>query len=80
MPFGYLEFSCAIRGKPCPRRRSWAGSGSGSLPGPVLFEPGLTGMGYRRSYPLRHPDPNPNQRNGSQQTVANSCAVAAVVV
>ena len=40
------------------------GSGSGSLPGLVLFEPGLTGMGYRGSYPLRHPDPNPNQCNG----------------
>ena len=35
-----------------------AGSGSGSLPYPVLFEPDLTGMGYSGSYPLRHPDPN----------------------
>ena len=71
MPFGYLEFSRAIRGKSWPHvraRRRWRqqpagagagpGSGSGSLPGPVLFEPGLTGMGYRGSYPLRHPDPN----------------------
>ena len=55
MPFGYLEFSRAIRGKPCPHVRARvagcggrpagaaSGSGSGSLPGPVLFEPGLTG-------------------------------------
>ena len=49
MPFGCLEFSRAIRGNHARTR-----SGSGSLPGPVLFEPGLTGMGY----PLRHPDPN----------------------
>ena len=78
MPFGYLEFSCAIRGKPCPHARAaaGAGSGSGSLPGPVLFEPGITGMGYRGSYPLRHPDLNPNQRNGCQKTAANSWAVA----
>ena len=32
--------------------------GSGSLPGPVLFEPGLTGMGYSGSYPLCYPHPN----------------------
>ena len=51
------------------------GPGSGALPGPVLFEPGLTGMDYCGSYPLRHPDPNP-KRNGSQQTAANSWAVA----
>ena len=53
-----------------------SGSGSGSLPGLVLFEPGLTGMGYRGLYPLRYLDPNPNQRNGCQQTAANSWAVA----
>jgi len=55
VPFGYLEFSRAIRGKSRPRARAAAGpgsgSGSGSLPGPVLFEPGLTGMGYRETYP-----------------------------
>ena len=61
----------AVAGRPAPD----LGSGSGSLPGPVLFEPGLTGMGYRVSYPLRHPDPNPNQHNGCQQTVANSWVV-----
>ena len=71
VPFGYLEFSRAIRGETMPIRapeaaagrcRSRAGSGSGlgsgSLPGSVLFEPDLTGMDYRGSYPLRHPDPN----------------------
>ena len=43
--------------------RPGSGSGPSSLPGLVLFEPGLTGMGYRGSYPLRHPDPNrPAQR------------------
>ena len=65
MPFGYLEFSRAIRGKPCPRARAplaaasrpMPGSGSDSLPGPVLFKPDLMGMGYNGSYPLRHPDP-----------------------
>ena len=40
------------------------GSGSGSLPGLVLFESGLTGMGCEhtrsaiRTAPLRYPDPN----------------------
>ena len=52
VPLGYLEFSRAIRGKPCPHMRTPAGAGaerglgSGSLPGPVLLEPGLIGMGY----------------------------------
>ena len=46
MPFGYLEFSRAIGRKPCARGRP--GSGSGSLPGPVLFERGLTSMGYAK--------------------------------
>ena len=32
------------------------GSGSGSLPGLVLFEPDLTGICYSGSYSLRHPD------------------------
>ena len=54
-----MEFSRAIGRKPCPlmrarrrwrRRRAGLGSGSGpssgSLPGLVLFELGLTGMGY----------------------------------
>ena len=65
VPFGYLEFSHAIRGKPCPHAREDSGtdacspgSGSGSLPGPVLFEPGLMGMGYSGSCPLRYPDPH----------------------
>ena len=48
-----------------------SGSGSGSLPGLVLFEPGLTGIGYAEhtrsairirtappTDPLRYPDPN----------------------
>ena len=76
VPFGYLEFSRAIREKPCPRappavwRRSRSlspGSGSDSLPGLVLFEPGLTGMGYSGSRPLHYPD----LRNGWQETAAN---------
>ena len=61
VPFRYLEFSHAIGRKPCPHMRtrvlplaaapvpgacSGPGPGSGSLPGLVLFEPGLTGMGY----------------------------------
>ena len=52
VPFGYLEFSRAIGRKPCPHMRTSAPPapvpvpGSGSLPGLVLFEPGLTGMGY----------------------------------
>ena len=33
-------------GRPVPGSGSGPSSGSGSLPGPVLFEPGLTGMGY----------------------------------
>ena len=59
VPFGYLEFSRAFGRKPCPHMRARAagggrpvpgpgpglGLGSGSLPGSVLFEPGLTGMG-----------------------------------
>ena len=32
-----------------------SGSGAGSLPGLVLFELGLTGMGYEHT---RYPDPN----------------------
>ena len=73
MPFGYLEFSRAIWGKPYPlagrrRCRVRVGSGSGSLPDPVLFEPGLTVMGYRGSYPLRHPDLNcPAQRQSANR-------------
>ena len=43
---------------PEPGTGTGSGSGSGSLPGPVLFEPGLMGMGYSGSYPLRYPDPN----------------------
>ena len=39
-----------------------SGPGSGSLPGPVLFEPGLTGIGYSGSQPLCHP--NPKHHNG----------------
>jgi len=38
VPFGYLEFSRAIKRKSCPRERGgWLepGSSSGSLPGPV---------------------------------------------
>jgi len=54
VPFGYLEFSRAIRGNHAHTcaRRCWrwqpagAGPGSGSLPSPILFEQGLTGMGY----------------------------------
>ena len=38
------------------------GTGSGSLPDPVLFELGLSGMGYSGSHPLRHLDPK--RRNG----------------
>ena len=65
MPFGYLEFSRTIRGKPCPHARAAAAaaagrgagaepsSGSGSLPGPVLFELGLTGMGYHGLYRIQ---------------------------
>ena len=53
------------------------GSGSGSLPGPVLFEPGLTGMGYaehaRSAIRIRTA-----QRNGCQPTAADSWAVAAI--
>ena len=55
MPFGYLEFSRAIGREPCPimRARAAAGGGGGgrpvpvpgSLPGLVLFESGLKGMG-----------------------------------
>ena len=47
VPFRYLEFSRAIWGN---HTRTGAGpgpgTGTGVLPGPVLFEPGLTGMGY----------------------------------
>jgi len=70
VPFGYLKFSHATREKPCPHMRahrhrgqSWAQAQarararvSGSLPSSVLFEPGLMGMGYIRSHPLRHSD------------------------
>ena len=60
----------APTGQPVP------GLGSGSLPGLVLFEPGLTGMGYadhtRSAIRIR------TQRNGCQQTAADSWAVAAV--
>ena len=83
VPFWYLEFSRAIRRKLCPRARAAAGagrpalgSGSGSLPGQVLFEPGLTGMGYSGSYSLCHPDPNRISATTDRKTVANSCAVS----
>ena len=55
MPFRYLEFSRAIEREPCPHMRAPAlvpgsgsgpGPGPGSLPGLVLFELGLMGMGY----------------------------------
>ena len=85
VPFGYLKFSRAIGRIPCPHARAGAGagagpgsgsgpglgSGSGSLPGLVLFELGLTGMGYAKhtrpairirtappTDPPRYPDPN----------------------
>ena len=77
VPFGYLEFSRAIRGKPCPRASPLAAAGRAwaRVRVRVLFEPGLTGIDYHKSYPLRHPDPNP-KCNGSQQIVTNSWAVA----
>ena len=86
MPFGYLEFSRAIRGEPYPHMRVRRGrpvlvpnSGSGSLPGPVLFESGLTGMGYaehaRSAIRIQTA-----QRNCCQHTAANSWAVVAVAV
>ena len=53
------------------------GLDSGSLPGPVLFEPGLTGMGYAehtRSAIWIRTAP----RNGCQPTAASGWAVAAV--
>ena len=34
------------RPAPAPVPGSGLGAGAGSLPGSVLFEPGLTGMGY----------------------------------
>ena len=85
VPFEYLEFSRAIRGKPCARRRwrrRWRpavrpGPGRGALPDPVLFEPGLTGMGYAdptRSAIRFRTAP----RNGCQPTAADGWEVAAV--
>ena len=63
MPFGYLEFLHAIKGNH-DHTRAGAGAGarssgldSGSLPDPVLFEPGLTGIGYSGSRPLCYLDP-----------------------
>ena len=89
MPFGYLEFLCAIGRKPCPHMRARAAAGgagagpgsglalgSGSLPGPVLFEPGLMGIGYSGSHPLRHPDPNRISATTDRKTVANSWVVS----
>ena len=54
-----------------------SGAGAGSLPGPVLFEPGLTGMGYAEHarFAIRI---RTAQRNGCQPTAADSWAVAAV--
>ena len=50
VPFVYLEFSRRLGGNHAPARAppplAAAGSGSGSLPGPVLFESGLTDLGY----------------------------------
>ena len=60
-----------------PGSGSGLGSGSGSLPGPVLFEPGLTDMGYadptRSTIQIRTAP-----RNGCQPTAADGWAVAAV--
>ena len=45
--------AAAAAGRPAPGRAPvWVPYG------PILFEPGPTGMGYCGSYPLRHPDPN----------------------
>ena len=61
-----------MRARRRQRRRAPApgsGSGSGSLPGPVLFEPGLTGMGHadhtRSAIRIRTAP-----RNGCQPTAA----------
>ena len=49
--------------------------GSGSLPGPVLFEPGLTGMGYAEH---THSAIRIRTALRCQPTAADSWAVAAV--
>ena len=73
MPFGYLEFSRAIGRKPCPRAPALV-SGQIRIPGPVLFEPGLTGMsnGYQPtavdSWAVAAVETN--RYNGSDRTVA----------
>ena len=71
MPFGYLEFSRAIGRELCPHMHAraaagcgggsrpagtGAGPGPGSLPGLVLFESDLTGMGCEHTRST--PDPN----------------------
>ena len=82
VPFGYFEFSRAIGKKPCPQVRTRAPPpsvtpvpDSGSLPGPVLFELGLMGMGYaehtRSAIRIR-------TAPRCQPTAADNWAVAAV--
>ena len=82
MPFGYLEFLRAIRGKPCIHMRAAAGGGrrggpdpgSGSLPGSVLFEPGLTGTLVQRIAPAPS-GPVQRLKENRTRTIATVCAV-----
>jgi len=57
VPFGYLEFSCTFRGKPCPYARASplpeSEPGHGRVgPGPVLF-----GQGHMGADGSLEPDP-----------------------
>ena len=79
-----------IRGKPCPHARArpagagagagaWAelglGLGFGNPTGPVLFEPGLTGMVLQRIVPALLSGPAQRLKGNRTRTVAMVCAV-----
>jgi len=73
--FGYLRFSRAIRGKPCPHahartRRSQTGLGLGFPTRSSSFWTGSHGYGL----PAPPSGSEPNQLNGWQKTAANSWA------
>ena len=52
MPFGYLEFSRAIRGKPCPHAGAPAAAASGGRPAGTGAGAGL-GFGFEFGFGTR---------------------------
>ena len=87
-PFGYLKLSRAIRGTPCLRARAppppaRSGDGARGLvrawawarvqPGPVLFEPGYTGLVLQRVSTRPAPLPSRYAATVRRNRCSSSC-------